>query len=75
MGRARQFTADKKENFRLKNDGTLKVEPEVILDRRIRHLRNRDIVEVLVKWQSYPVEDATWTDLNVLQEEFPLFQL
>lgn len=63
------------ENFKLKNDGTLKVEPEVILDRRIRHLRNRDIVEVLVKWQSYPAKDATWTDLNVLQEEFPLFQL
>ena len=63
------------DNSKVKDDGTLKVEPDVILDRRVKHLRTRDIVEVLVKWQTYPVEDATWVDLSVLHSEFPSFQL
>ncbi|MCO5577987.1 hypothetical protein L7F22_031825 [Adiantum nelumboides] len=37
------------DNSKLQDDGTLKVEPELILDRRVKHLRNRTIVEVLVK--------------------------
>ncbi|MCO5592233.1 hypothetical protein L7F22_046231 [Adiantum nelumboides] len=64
-----------KDNSKLKDDGTLIVEPDLVLDRRVKHLRNRDIVEVLIKWQNYPVEDASWVDLSVLQREFPSFQL
>ena len=63
------------DNSKVKDDGTLKVEPDVILDRRVKHLRTRDIVEVLVKWQTYRVEDATRVDLSVLHSEFPSFQL
>ncbi|MCO5557795.1 hypothetical protein L7F22_011367 [Adiantum nelumboides] len=55
------------DNSKLKDDGTLSVEPDLVLDRRVKHLRNRDIVELLVKWQNYPVEDASWVDLSVLQ--------
>ena len=47
------------DNSKLKDNGNLKIEPDVVLDRRSRGLRNRDIVEVLVKWKNYPVEDAT----------------
>ncbi|MCO5550091.1 hypothetical protein L7F22_003570 [Adiantum nelumboides] len=64
-----------KDNSKLKDDGTLSVEPDLVLDRRVKHLRNRDIVELLVKWHNYPVEDASWVDLSVLQSEFPSFQL
>ncbi|MCO5576289.1 hypothetical protein L7F22_030098 [Adiantum nelumboides] len=63
------------DNSKLKDDGTLSVEPDLVLDRRVKHLRNRDIVELLVKWQNYSVEDASWVDLSVLQSEFPSFQL
>ena len=44
------------------DDGTLKVEPQYILDRNTKRLRNRTIEEVLVKWDAYPVEDASWVD-------------
>ena len=47
-------------------DGTLKVEPQYILDRNTKRLRNRTIEEVLVKWDAYPVEDASWVDLDAL---------
>ncbi|MCO5548854.1 hypothetical protein L7F22_002316 [Adiantum nelumboides] len=63
------------DNSKLKDDGTLSVEPDLVLDRRVKHLRNRNIVELLVKWQNYPIEDASWVDLSVLQSEFPSFQL
>ena len=62
-------------NYNLRDDGSLTVEPEAILDRRVRQLRNRSIVEVLVKWDLYSVEDATWVDLDVLHAEYPSFQL
>ena len=47
------------ETSRLKDDGTLEVHPEIILDRRSRTLRNCDVVEILIKWDIYPIEDAT----------------
>ena len=61
---------------KLKDDATLDVKPEFILDRRVRHLLwNRDIVEILIKWDLYPIEDATWVDLDELHKEYPSFQL
>ena len=60
---------------KLKDDATLDVKPELILDRRVRHLRNRDIVELLIKWDLYPIEDATWVDLDEFHKEYPSFQL
>lgn len=63
------------ETFKLRDDGSLKIEPEVVLDRRVKNLRSRNIVEVLVKWDMYPIEDASWVDLDVLESEYPSFQL
>ena len=63
------------DNSRLQDDGSLQVQPEYILDRRVKNLRSRNIVEVLIKWDLYPVEDATCVDLDVLKSEFPSFQL
>ncbi|MCO5598429.1 hypothetical protein L7F22_052524 [Adiantum nelumboides] len=64
-----------KANYNLRDDGSLKIEPEAILNRKIRQLRSKTLVEVLVKWDMYPVEDASWVDLDVLHEEYPSFQL
>ena len=63
------------DNSNLKDDGSLQVKPEFILDHRVHQLRSKTLVEVLVKWNMYPVKDATWVDLDVLQSEFPTFQL
>ena len=63
------------ESYNLREDGSLQIKPEYILDRRVKQLRSRSLVEVLVKWDMYPVEDASWVDLDVLQAEYPSFQL
>ena len=47
-------------------DETLKVEPQYILDRNTKWLRNRTIEDVLVKWDAYPIEDTSWVDLDAL---------
>ena len=63
------------DNSKLQDDASLQLQPEYILDRRVRNLRSRNIVEVLVKWDLYPIEDASWVDLDTFKLEFPLFQL
>ena len=63
------------DNSRLQDDGSLQVQPEYILDRRVMNLRSRNIVEVLVKWDLYPIEDASLVDLDTSKLEFPLFKL
>ena len=35
------------------------LEPETILETRIKQLRNQAIIEYLVKWKNLPVEEAT----------------
>ena len=52
-------------------DEILKVEPQYILDRNTKHLKNRIIEDVLVKWDAYHVEDASWVDLAALLTVFP----
>ena len=49
----------------LDNEGKLTLEPEIILERRDRRLRNRTIPEYLVKWKNLPKEDATWVGEEV----------
>ena len=50
----------------LENEGKLILEPETILERRDRRLRNRTIPEYLVKWKNLPKEDATWVGEEAL---------
>ena len=56
-------------------DGTLKVEPQYILDRNTKQLRNRTIEEVLFKWDAYLVEDASRVDLDALLTKFPSLRI
>jgi hypothetical protein len=46
----------------LDEEGKIILEPEAITDTRIHQLRNRSILEYLIKWRKLPVEDSTWED-------------
>ena len=41
-------------------DGILDITPKWILQTRERILRNKSIIEHLVKWTGYPKQDASW---------------
>ena len=41
--------------------------PEEVLDTKEKRLRNRSIIEHLVKWKGLPLEDATWEGAHILE--------
>ncbi|MCO5559747.1 hypothetical protein L7F22_013349 [Adiantum nelumboides] len=51
--------------------GVLELKLDYILEIRERKLRNRSIIEHLVKWKDFPEEDATWEDEVTLQKDYP----
>ncbi|MCO5575354.1 hypothetical protein L7F22_029154 [Adiantum nelumboides] len=51
--------------------GVFELQPDYILETRERKLRNRSIIEHLVKWKDFPEEDATWEDEITLQKDYP----
>ena len=53
------------------SQGQLELEPKHILDTRERKLRNRNLVEHLIQWKHFSVEDATWEDQTKLYNDFP----
>ncbi|MCO5563659.1 hypothetical protein L7F22_017306 [Adiantum nelumboides] len=53
--------------------GVLELQPNYILETRERKLRNRSIIEHLVKWKDFPEEDATWEDEITLQKDYPTY--
>jgi hypothetical protein len=42
--------------------------PEAIIDTRICQLRNRFILEYLIKWRKLSAEDSTWEDESFIQK-------
>jgi hypothetical protein len=52
----------------LDEEGKIILEPEAIMDTRIRQLRNRSISEYLIKWRKLPAEDSTWEDESFIQK-------
>ena len=46
----------------LDEEAKIILEPETIIDTRIRQLSNRSISEYLIKWRKLPAEDSTWED-------------
>jgi hypothetical protein len=52
----------------LNEEGKIILEPETILETRIKQLKNRAIVEYLVKWKNLLVEEATWEDDLFMQK-------
>jgi hypothetical protein len=52
----------------LDEEGKIILEPEEIIDTKIRQLRNRSISEYLIKWKNLPAEDSTWEDASFIQK-------
>jgi hypothetical protein len=52
----------------LNEEGKIILEPETILETRIKQLRNRAITEYLVKWKNLLVEEVTWEDEFFMQK-------
>lgn len=53
------------------NQGEIQPEPERILERRVRKVRNQAVPEVLVHWKGTTSEDATWEDYWPLRAKYP----
>ena len=51
--------------------GNLSPEPMAVLKTRMHTLRSRTITQVLVQWQGESMDDATWEDLYLLQQQYP----
>ncbi|KAH9316585.1 hypothetical protein KI387_025212, partial [Taxus chinensis] len=46
----------------LDEEGRIILEPEKILQTRIKRLKTKDIKEYLIKWKNLSIEDVTWED-------------
>ncbi len=55
----------------LVNQEEFPMKPEMILEIKEKHLRRRIIRKALVKWNGYPIEDASWEDWDTLVAQFP----
>ena len=51
--------------------GTFEMVPEYLLESREKKLRGRTIREFLVKWNNYPIDDASWVSQEELRRRFP----
>lgn len=51
------------------------MEPEELLEVRIREQPDGNQQEVLIKWQKLPPTEATWEDLTTINHLFPSFHL
>jgi hypothetical protein len=45
---------------KLDEEGKLNLEPEKVIDQCSLYLKNRTIMEHLMKWKNTPLEEATW---------------
>jgi hypothetical protein len=52
----------------LDEEGSLWLEPNVILNHRELQLHGRTIKEVLIQWKETSPEDATWEPTTILQQ-------
>ena len=55
----------------LVNQKEFPLKPEEILESQEKHLRRRTMRRVFVKWNGYPIEDASWEDWDLLVTQFP----
>jgi hypothetical protein len=52
---------------KLDEKGKIILDPEAIIDTRIHQLRNRSILEYLIKWRKLSSKDSTWEDESFTQ--------
>ena len=53
---------------KLYEEGKIILEPEAVMETRTRQLRNRSILEYLIKWKNLPTEHSTWEDENFIRK-------
>ncbi|KAJ1699376.1 hypothetical protein LUZ63_007888 [Rhynchospora breviuscula] len=56
-------------------DGSLRVAPEMILDRRLIQRNNEGIPQIKVKWAQLSADDASWEDYDKVKLHYPSFIL
>lgn len=54
-------------------NNTLDIQTEAVLQSQTRILKNRSMNEYLIKWDTYPEEDATWERAETLLKHYPQF--
>ncbi|KAL6547062.1 hypothetical protein OROMI_022783 [Orobanche minor] len=57
----------------MNKDLTYEEQPEVILDRSVRQLRNKEKVFVKIQWRNHSKDEATWEREEELQARYPNF--
>jgi len=56
----------------LDEEGKFVLEPEAIMEKRIRKLQNQSILKYLIKWKKLP--NSTWEDENFIQKHLELLK-
>ena len=59
---------------KIDEEGKIILDPEEITKIRTRQLRNRSILEYLIKWKNLPMEDSTWEYESFIQHHPELLQ-
>ena len=57
--------------LQVSDEGTIRVEPLLILDRRVKQLRHRLVDQVKVQWDRYSPGSATWEDAETMRRDYP----
>ncbi|CAH9130821.1 unnamed protein product [Cuscuta epithymum] len=57
----------------LRENGLLLLRPEEVLSTRPVQRGSRQVIEVLIKWENLPMEEATWEEYDQLRASFPQF--
>lgn len=48
----------------------MNLEPEEILEKRLKKKNNRAVTKLLVKWKGLGSEEASWVEYSLLAKEF-----
>ena len=72
----RHYVADESHKINWKelqvsDEGTIRVEPLLILDRRVKQLRHHLVDQVKVQWDRYSPGSATWEDAETMRRDYP----
>ena len=52
----------------LDEEGRFILEPEGIIETRIKNLRNRQILKFMIKWKNLPAEEASWENEEFIKK-------
>jgi hypothetical protein len=57
--------------IQVETEGDFQVQPLLVMDKKVKMLRNRVIEMVKVQWTSYGPEDATWEHEDSMRAKYP----